>query len=185
MAGSSRIIDYLGEGTHAARPVTPTLMAGGIGLYYETDTLKLFMWDVAGAAWVQISAGGTPGTVTEVDTGAGLTGGPITTTGTVSVGTTAITNGMLAGSIAASKLVGTDIATVGTVTSGLWHGTIIDLAHGGTDADLSATGPGVVVQGTSGAAFSVSGMTNGQLLIGNTGSVPSAGTIVGVGISVT
>ncbi|MEY2665093.1 MAG: hypothetical protein RLZZ480_198, partial [Candidatus Parcubacteria bacterium] len=33
-----------------------------------------------------------------------------------------VTNTMLAGSIAASKLVGTDIATVGTITSGTWGG---------------------------------------------------------------
>lgn len=32
-----------------------------------------------------------------------------------------VTNAMLAGSIAASKLVGTDIATVGTITSGTWN----------------------------------------------------------------
>ena len=34
---------------------------------------------------------------------------------------------MLAGSIAASKLVGTDIATVGTITAGTWQGTAISL----------------------------------------------------------
>lgn len=35
-----------------------------------------------------------------------------------------VTNAMLAGSIAASKLVGTDIATVGTVTAGTWNSAI-------------------------------------------------------------
>lgn len=148
MASSSRIIDYLGEGTHAARPVTPTLPTGGIGLYYETDTLATFLWNVAGAAWVQI-AGPSVGSVTEVVAGLGLSGGTITTSGT--------------------------IALASPVT----------LAHGGTDADLSATGPGIVVQGTSGAALSLVSMTNGQLLIGNTGSVPSAGTITaGTGITI-
>src|SRR5262245_34162719 len=37
----------------------------------------------------------------------------------------AVTNAMLAGSIAASKLVGTDISTVGSITSGTWSGTAI------------------------------------------------------------
>jgi len=32
-----------------------------------------------------------------------------------------VTNAMLAGSIAASKLIGTDIATVGTITAGVWN----------------------------------------------------------------
>lgn len=55
-----------------------------------------------------------------------VTGNAITSgdTGTV-------TNAMLAGSIAASKLVGTDIATVGTITSGIWNGTVISPTYGG------------------------------------------------------
>lgn len=49
-----------------------------------------------------------------------------------------ITNAMLAGSIAASKLVGTDIATVGTITSGTWNGTDIAVADGGTGAGTAS-----------------------------------------------
>ena len=45
-----------------------------------------------------------------------------------------ITNDMLAGSIAASKLVGTDIATVGTITTGTWNGTDVAVGAGGTGA---------------------------------------------------
>ncbi len=43
-----------------------------------------------------------------------------------------ITNAKLAGSITASKLVGTDITTVGTITTGVWSGTAIAIANGGT-----------------------------------------------------
>ena len=39
---------------------------------------------------VQITAGGTNGTVTNIATGTGLTGGPITTTGTISLANTAV-----------------------------------------------------------------------------------------------
>jgi hypothetical protein len=46
--------------------------------------------------------------------------------------TGAILNADLAGSIAASKLIGSDIATVGTITSGTWNGTIINSTYGGT-----------------------------------------------------
>ena len=43
---------------------------------------------------VQITAGsGTNGTVTNVSTGTGLTGGPITTSGTISLANTAVTAG--------------------------------------------------------------------------------------------
>ncbi|AFH47898.1 Hypothetical protein IALB_0186 [Ignavibacterium album JCM 16511] len=41
------------------------------------------------------AAGGGGGTVTQVNTGAGLTGGPITTTGTISIANDGITNAML------------------------------------------------------------------------------------------
>jgi hypothetical protein len=50
--------------------------------------------------------------------------------------TGAILNADLAGSITAAKLVGSDIATVGTITSGTWSGTAIALAKGGTGAAL-------------------------------------------------
>lgn len=43
-----------------------------------------------------------------------------------------VTNSGLAGSIAAVKLIGSDITTVGTITSGTWNGTVVDTAHGGT-----------------------------------------------------
>ncbi len=45
-----------------------------------------------------------------------------------------ITNAKLAGSIAASKLIGTDITKVGTITAGTWSGTTIAIANGGTSA---------------------------------------------------
>ena len=49
-----------------------------------------------------------------------------------------ITNAKLAGSIAAAKLIGTDITTVGTITSGTWSGTTITIANGGTSATTAA-----------------------------------------------
>jgi hypothetical protein len=48
-----------------------------------------------------------------------------------------ITNAMLAGSIAASKLIGTDIATVGTITAGTWNADTIEPTYGGTGEDSS------------------------------------------------
>ncbi len=49
----------------------------------------------------------------------------IDNTGATTIGNTKVTNAMLAGSIAASKLLGTDIATVGTITAGTWQGTAV------------------------------------------------------------
>jgi hypothetical protein len=55
-------------------------------------------------------------------------------TAAASVSDGSITNAKLAGSIAASKLIGTDITTVGTITAGTWSGTTIAIANGGTSA---------------------------------------------------
>lgn len=58
--------------------------------------------------------------------------------GVTAIGAGKVTNTMLAGSIAASKLVGTDIATVGTITSGTWQATPVAVAYGGTGATTAA-----------------------------------------------
>jgi len=53
-----------------------------IGMYgYNTDILSIESYN--GTTWVPTGSGGT-GTVMQVNTGTGLTGGPITTTGTIS-----------------------------------------------------------------------------------------------------
>lgn len=54
MAGSGRLIDYLGKGLAAARPVSLTLVSGGLGIYYATDTPAIFLWD--GSAWQSLPA---------------------------------------------------------------------------------------------------------------------------------
>lgn len=62
---------------------------------------------------------------------------PATTGTLITTGDTGtVTNTMLAGSIAASKLVGTDIATVGTITTGTWQGSIIAPAYLGTGTSI-------------------------------------------------
>jgi hypothetical protein len=64
-----------------------------------------------------------------------------------SIGNSKITNSMLAGSIASSKLIGTDINTVGTITTGTWSGSVIGSNVGGSgniNGILKANGNGVV-----------------------------------------
>jgi hypothetical protein len=77
-----------------------------------------------------------------------------------------ITNAMLAGSIASSKLVGTDIATVGTITAGTWNGTVIGSAYGGTGVN---NGTKTI---SLGANLATSGTSNTTL------AFPSSGTPV-------
>lgn len=73
---SGRLIDYLGEGLFSARPVTPNLAAGTLGLYYATDTNTLYAWD--GSAWDTVGGGssGQPITATTGESGTTLTALP-------------------------------------------------------------------------------------------------------------
>jgi hypothetical protein len=82
----------------------------------------------------------------------------ISNTGVTSIGATKVTNAMLGGSIAASKLVGTDIATVGTITSGIWNGSVVGSAYGGAgsvNGILKANGTGTVTAAASGTDYSL------------------------------
>jgi hypothetical protein len=61
-------------------------------------------------------------------------GGSLATT----IAPLAVTNAMLAGGITAANLVGSDIATVGTVTAGTWGATPVGIPYGGTGASTAA-----------------------------------------------
>lgn len=65
--------------TTSTRPATP--FNGLLG--YNTDLSQYEYYDTVTASWIQLDSGDT-GTVTLVQTGTGLTGGPITSTGTIS-----------------------------------------------------------------------------------------------------
>jgi len=69
----------------------------------------------SGTAWACASAG--TGTVTSVASGAGLTGGPITKTGTLSIATAGVTNAMLANP-SLTVTAGTDLTGGGLVALG-------------------------------------------------------------------
>lgn len=53
MSNSTKITDYVGSGTHAARPATPPISSSALALYRETDTGILYVW--TGAAWTPAS----------------------------------------------------------------------------------------------------------------------------------
>ncbi len=67
---------------------------------------QVLRWN--GSAWTPSDESGTgDGTITQINTGAGLSGGPITTSGTISIEMGGIQDGHLAGNINPSKLAGT------------------------------------------------------------------------------
>ena len=86
--------------------------------------------------------------------------------------------------ITSAKLVGTDIATVGTITSGTWHGSILGNAYGGTGLDTSTAGTGQLLIG-NGTGFTLNTLTAGtNITITNTaGTITIASTGGAGGVS--
>ena len=128
---------------------------GGIGLSSLSATAPLSYNSGTGAFSIPVATSSANGYLTSTDwsifnnkqaaltagSGISISGGTISATGLTTSNLSSfagITNEQLAGSIAASKLVGTDITTVGTITSGVWSGTTIALANGGTGATTAA-----------------------------------------------
>ncbi|MBM4254170.1 MAG: hypothetical protein FJ146_19570, partial [Deltaproteobacteria bacterium] len=68
----------------------PTLSAAGQGKIYFDQTDNEFKISQNGGAYTKLASGGT---VTNIATGTGLTGGPITATGSISLSNTAVTPG--------------------------------------------------------------------------------------------
>ena len=108
------------------------------------------------------AAGGGGGTVTLINTGAGLTGGPITTTGTISVENNGITNTMLQnnavtstkildGTIAAGDIGATQVVkSLNSIKDNvnLVGGTNITITPSGQDITISSTAGGMGGSGT-------------------------------------
>lgn len=140
---------------------------------------------VTGTATDCVKVNGTSGAC-------GSGGGTITLSGDVSgsgtsaittvIGAGVVTNAMLAGSIAASKLIGTDIVTVGTVATGTWNATAISAAKGGTGGSSAASsGIAHVATGTwtyspivgsdiASATIDLTSKVTGTLPVGNGGT---------------
>ena len=94
-----------------------------------------------------------------------------------------ITNAKLAGSITAAKLVGTDINTVGTITTGVWSGTTIAIEKGGTGASTAAaarTNLGLVIGTNVMAANAITTLTGDVAGSGNGSFATTVNSVGGV-----
>lgn len=131
----------------------------------------------------QWASSGAPGTVTSVATGAGLTGGPITTTGTVSLASIA-SNTLMANATAGSAAPGSttvtaiiDAALGSTRGSILYRGVSawVPLLPGTSGQVLQTLGSGADIQWTGGATGTVTSVATAGGIAG--GPITTTGTI--------
>jgi hypothetical protein len=95
------------------------------------------------------SASGAGGTVTQVNTGAGLTGGPITTTGTISIANDGIATAMLQNnSVTTDKIVDGTISTNDLANNSVTSTKIADGTIAATDLSDNSVTSAKVVDGT-------------------------------------
>lgn len=69
-----------------------------------------------------------------------------------------------------------NITQVGTITTGVWNGTVIDLAHGGTNANLTASNGGIFYSSASAGAILAGTATARQMLQSGTSAAPAWST---------
>jgi len=94
-------------------------------------------------------------------------------TASAGVANGSITDAKLAGSITAAKLVGTDITTVGTITSGVWSGTAIANANLANSA-LTIGSTNISLGATTSSLAGLSTVTSTNFVGGLTGNASTA-----------
>jgi hypothetical protein len=128
-------------------------------LVFDSSDNKFYYWN--GTAWIVIEDSVGTGTVTSINTGGGLTGGPISVTGTISIADNGVTTLKIANdAVTSAKIadgnIGTaDLANDAVTSAKIVDGTIAttDLANGSvTAAKLANT---TVTAGTYGSATQV------------------------------
>lgn len=147
---SSGVTSYLTVTAPADTSLTASTEAIGVSFVgatrqHATGALTLQREVVFGAPTYSFAGASTLTTAVNVDiadpvqgTNATITNnyslraGNVLFTGIIKAGSTPTTLTNSAGKVLGASLVGTDIATLGTVTTGTWQGTVIDSTYGGT-----------------------------------------------------
>lgn len=99
---------------------TPAAFTGRVPVVIDATNDRLYFYTAG--SWK--TGGGGAGTVTNVATGAGLTGGPITTTGTLAIATGGVAAAMLADGAVLTAKIGDAQVTVAKLASGAAAGNL-------------------------------------------------------------
>ena len=136
-------------GSTAGAPAAASLTAGtGITITPGSNSISIAV--TGGAAVTSVSG----------------TANRITSTG----GTTPVID------ISAAYVGQSSITTLGTITSGIWNGTNIDLAHGGLNASLVASNGGIFYSTATAGAVLAGTVTANQILMSGSSSAPAWST---------
>ena len=172
-------------GTTGDRPVAPVN-----GMIRYNTTIGLFEGYINGS-WQTLAAGSG---VTSIATGTGLSGGPITSTGTISIANTTVTAGSYGsstevgtftvnaqGQLTAAANVSITPASIGAVSSVLGTANEITATPAGTVVTLSLpsalTFTGKTITGGTYTGASINGSTNTLTNIGNASLTNSSVTV--------
>ncbi|MBI2679371.1 MAG: hypothetical protein HYX28_11375, partial [Candidatus Koribacter versatilis] len=141
----------------AVLPATCTAEKEMVILTGGAQYQQTFLCDTAGTGWDKVGAGPGTGSVTSVATGSGLTGGPITTSGTISIAAAGVTNAMLANS-SITVSAGTGISVSGSPVS---LGGTVTVTNAGVTS-LAGTANQITASAATGAvtlSFPAAGVT--------------------------
>lgn len=162
-------LELTGTGT-AASPLT-------VGLVQGTAEGQILKWDNSNKKWILGTTGGT-GTVTSVATGTGLTGGPVTTSGTISLANTAVTPGTYGSATSAAQIT---VDAQGRITTASSN-TFPDASATNEIQNLSFTGTGSATTGES-FPLNISSGTGVSIKEGTNISITQASNVLTINAS--
>ena len=135
MSNSTLIIDYIGYGAAASRPVTPSVASGVLALWYSTDTQELDGW--TGAAWVNLtSVGGAAGNGIKINSGTVSVVNSVTMAATAA-GTTTISPGSGTTDVIVNMFTGAGTVTLAAAPTFQYQKAVIHIKQGSTPQSVA------------------------------------------------
>ena len=167
-SSNTAYVGFKAPGTLAANKVWELPNAdGSSGQVLQTDGSGVLSW-----------VSNTAGSITSITAGTGLSGGTITSTGTLSLATANLSPGSFTRATVTVDSYGrvTTASSGGLISLTADVQNTLPISNGGTNSNTALNNNRIMVS-SGGAIVEASALTNGQLLIGSTGAAPVAATI--------